>query len=155
MKMTNHIGLCDTELAWYSLNATHRICLYSLKNSIGIHSFKPTWHCLLVKNFATRVKSLNHLVTVQRSTTPWSFTEHIFGCFHSAVAQLELIKHKFPNSTTLHVYLCGFQIADGVKQCTTYQCTNYYNATNHVRCLSWFELHQSRDIRATNKHLLK
>ena len=44
--ITNHTGLWDADLAWYSLYATHRICLHGLKHSQGIHRFKPTWLCL-------------------------------------------------------------------------------------------------------------
>ena len=39
MKVMNHIWLWDVELAWYSLSATQRICLYSLEHDFSIHSF--------------------------------------------------------------------------------------------------------------------
>ena len=37
---------------------TRRIHLYSLKNGLGIHSWKPTWSCLIEALLATRVNFL-------------------------------------------------------------------------------------------------
>ena len=43
MKVTNYTGLWDAEiLAWYSPNTSHRICLYGLEHSLGIHGFRFT-----------------------------------------------------------------------------------------------------------------
>ena len=42
VKVTNHTGLWDGKLAWYSLSATLQIFPYDMKQSLGIHSFKPT-----------------------------------------------------------------------------------------------------------------
>ena len=53
MKVTNHTGLGDAKLAWYSPNSTLKICLYGLEDGLRIHSFKPTWHCLIVKVLTT------------------------------------------------------------------------------------------------------
>ena len=50
----NDIGARDAELFWYTASATHRIFLYSLKQRVGIHSFKSTWLCLTVEVLATR-----------------------------------------------------------------------------------------------------
>ena len=42
-RMTNHIGLWDADLAWYSsLNATYCICLYGLEYGLRNRSFKST-----------------------------------------------------------------------------------------------------------------
>ena len=47
----------------------------------------------------------------------------------------ELMKYKFSNYILFHFHLCGFQITYEVKQCTTYQRTNYHDTTNHSRYL--------------------
>ena len=58
-------------------------------------------------------------------------TRNDFGCCRSTIAQLKLIKHKFPTQVTMHVYLGGFQITrNGVEQCTTCLRINYHNITN-------------------------
>ena len=49
VKVTNHTGLWDAELAWYSMSDIHWICLYGLKYNLKIHGFRLTWHCLIVK----------------------------------------------------------------------------------------------------------
>ena len=45
--------LWDAKLAWYSPRATRRICLYDFGHSLGIHTFRPTWSCLIVKVLTT------------------------------------------------------------------------------------------------------
>ena len=45
VKVRNHARLWDTELAWYSPIAAHRICF----NGFGIHSFRPTWSRLIIE----------------------------------------------------------------------------------------------------------
>ena len=78
-----------------------------------------------------------------------------FCCFHGVMAQFEIIKHKFPYQTTLHVHLCGFQITHGGKKRTTCQRTYYHGTTNHSGYLWQLELLQLRDIPAWNKYGLK
>ena len=58
MKVTNHIGLWDADLAWYPPNVTHLIYLNSLKNGLRIHGFMTLSPCLIVKILATRAKLL-------------------------------------------------------------------------------------------------
>ena len=48
-KVTNHIRLWDIEFAWYSLSATHIICLYEWEYSLEIYGFKFTWPCLITE----------------------------------------------------------------------------------------------------------
>ena len=54
VKMTNHTGLWDAKLAWYSSCDTHRTCLYGLQHDLGIHGFRPAYPCLTVEVLATR-----------------------------------------------------------------------------------------------------
>ena len=49
----------------------------------------------------------------------------------ASAAQFELVTHKFPNKTTLNVYLYSFQIIDDVELCTTRQQINYHDTTSH------------------------
>ena len=42
-KVTNHTELWDDKLAWYSPRAIHRIFLYGLEHSLGIHGFRPDY----------------------------------------------------------------------------------------------------------------
>ena len=49
MKVMNHTRLWNALLIWYSLSATHKICLYGLEYSLVIHSFRPTWPSLIIK----------------------------------------------------------------------------------------------------------
>ena len=48
-KVTNHTGLCDTELAWYSPSVT--LCSREQPRNL-------TWSCQIVEVFATRTKFL-------------------------------------------------------------------------------------------------
>ena len=54
MKGTNPNWLWDGELAWYSLNATHRIFLCGLKQGLGIYNYKPTCLYLIIEILAIR-----------------------------------------------------------------------------------------------------
>ena len=58
MKVKNHIGLSDTDLAWYSLSATHQICLSSMEYWFRIDGFRTNWCCLIVEVLATQPKFL-------------------------------------------------------------------------------------------------
>ena len=91
--------------------------------------YKPTWSYWSLRFLQHKQNFLNHLVAVVWSTAPSSFTQQMFfGCFQGIMAQFELIKHKFLNSTVA-LNLCGFQITQGVKQCTTCQFPNYHDTT--------------------------
>ena len=57
VKVTNHNGLWDAKLAWYSLSATHHICLNGLEYGRGILSFRST-RTLIVEFFAVWAKFL-------------------------------------------------------------------------------------------------
>ena len=70
-----------------------------------------------------------------------------FVLFPGIMPQFELSKYA--------LHLCSFQILNGVKQCTTYQRTNYHVTTHHSRYLSQLELLQSRDIRTANLFVTK
>ena len=51
VKVMKHTGLWDAEPTWYSSNVTHQVCLW--KQSLGIHSFRPTWLCLIIEVLET------------------------------------------------------------------------------------------------------
>ena len=75
VKVTNHIELCEAELAWYSPSPTQWICLNGLEHGLRIHCFKLIWPCLIDLVLAARSKFLypHLLVVVQWSTSSWSF----------------------------------------------------------------------------------
>ena len=88
---SNITGLWVTELTWYSQNATQWICL--LEHGIGIHTFRPTWPCLIVKVLATWVKflQLSDYYTMINCTFTFCIT-NVFGCFCGVMVQFKLIK---------------------------------------------------------------
>ena len=47
------------------------------------------------------------------------YITNVFGCFCHVIDQVKLLKHKFPNWTTLHINQCSFQLRHGVKKGTT------------------------------------
>ena len=147
IKVTNHPGLWDAEIAWYSLSDTRLICVYGFKHDLEIYSFRPTWTCLVVKVLATGGKSFEPSSSWMGINCTVKFrTMNIFSCFHCAMAQFELISHKFPNQNTLQIYLRSFHIPHGMKQCTTCQCTNYHNTIDYRGYVTYFELLRFGDI---------
>ena len=68
---------------------------------------------------------------------------NVFGCFPGVMILSELVKHKFPNSTTLHVDLCDFQIitAWSNAQCASAPTTTILlitaNTYQGFNCLSY------------------
>ena len=96
VKVMNHTGLWDTELAWYSLSATRQICLYGLEQGLGIHGFKLTWSCLVVEVLSIQVKFLRLFAYCTEINCTFTFcTTNILGCIRGVMAQFELVKHKF------------------------------------------------------------
>ena len=82
-----------------------------------------------VRNF------LNHQVTVLWIIVPSYFAQQMFLVV--SVVQFKLVKHQFLDETRFHVYLYGFQITQGVKQCTTCHRINYHDTTfNGLNCFS-------------------
>ena len=77
--------------------------------------------------FQSKQNFLNLLVKVLWSSATSPFAEYVFDSFCSITVQFEIVKYKFPNQTRLHVYLCGFQITQRMKQCTTCQHTKYHH----------------------------
>ena len=51
------------------------------------------------------------------------------------MAHFELVRHKFPNKTTLLIYLCYFESTRGMKQCTTF--CNIKVMWGSSRCFCW------------------
>ena len=80
----------------------------------------------------------NHLVTVLWSVVWFPLhTTNVFACFCHVRALFELIMWKFQNETTLHSYLCDFQITQRMKRCITCQHTNYHDtANNSLNCFA-------------------
>ena len=77
-----------------TLSATHQISFFGLEHGLGIHVFRPTWSCLIVKVFAALVKFLEP--SSYCTIIKWVFTFHStngFGCFYCIMAQFKLIKH--------------------------------------------------------------
>ena len=87
-----------------------------------MHSFKPTWLCLIVKVHSTRVESFQPSLYCTVVNCAFSFcTAVVFGRFDGVIAQFEVVRQKFPNLSTLNIHLCSFQITHGVNQCTKCQ----------------------------------
>ena len=97
MKVMNHIGLCNAELAWYSPIATHQIFCYGLEHGFGILGFRSTWPCLVVEVLVIRVKFLepSGYCTVINCTFTFGPT-NIFDYISGIMTQFKLMKHKFP-----------------------------------------------------------
>ena len=123
-KVTNHTGLWEAKLTWYLPNL-------SLASSTVLESmlFGLPYFVWLLRVLQTKQNLLNHLSTVEGLNKPSPFAQQMF-LVTSVVSWLsfQLIKHKFLYQTTLHIYLCSFQITyrKSNAQC---QCTNY-----HSRC---------------------
>ena len=77
----------------------------------------------------------NRVLNLLCSIVPSNFVQHIFfGWFRAFLpsSNSECVssrKKKKKKNPTTHIYLCGFQIAHVVKQCTTCYLTNYHDTT--------------------------
>ena len=112
--MTNNAGMW-TILAWYSQSAARRIWFYGLEHDR-----------LIIEVIAIRAKFLEPSCYWTVINCVFTFrTTNTFG-----YVMTQLVKHKFLNLTTLHIYLYGFQIAHGAKKCTTCQHTHYHYGLN-------------------------
>ena len=69
-----------------------------LEHNQGIHSFRPTWLCLIANVLATQAKfhELSAYCTVIKSMFIFR-TTNIFGYFCNIMIQFELVKPKFQN----------------------------------------------------------
>ena len=155
MKVTNHTKLWDSKLAWYSLSATHQICLSGLKHSFIIHHFRPTWFCLIIKALALWAKFLEpYLVTVLRSTVPSSFAQQMF-LFASAVymAQFELIKQIPKLDYITHSFVRLSYNTEWSIACVSTPTTTILTTT--VRIFLGFELLWFHDICTSNSYVSK
>ena len=170
MRVTNHIGMWGSELAWYSASAIHQI--YPMASTTAF--LESTVLSLLDLAWSPRLLQPkqnfpNHLVTVKWSTLTalWlSFNSqtlvycdqlHLnlsYKFLVASVAQFELVMHKFPNKTTLHIHLCGFPITHNMKQCTTCQHTDYHDTTNNRENFPQLQLLQSHDTCHNLAHTL-
>ena len=93
MKVLNHIELWDTEFAWCSQSAIHQVCLYGLEHNLGIHDFRPTWPCQIVKVLATWVKFLESSSYCTVINCAFIFhTTNIFGSFYSIIWSVWICK---------------------------------------------------------------
>ena len=97
----NYTRLWNAKLTWYFQSAFYWIGFYGLKCSLMIHSFRPTWTCLIIKTWA------EFLVYC---TVITFYTTNILSCFCSMMVHFKLVKYKFPNWIMLQVHLCNFQI---------------------------------------------
>ena len=90
LKVTNHIWLWDTKLAWYSQSVTCWICFYDLKHVLRIHCFRLTWLCLIVEFLATWAKFLQ--LSAYCTLVNYALSFHTVDVW----AQFIFVKHKFP-----------------------------------------------------------
>ena len=114
-----------------------------------------TWLCL-IKVLATQVKFFEPSDYCTIINCAFTFcTINIFGCFCDIVAQFKLVKHKFLNLITLHIYLCSFQITHGwsntryVSTPTTTTLTttagtfHSLNCFGHIICIPQTSMYQN------------
>ena len=107
----NSTGLWNVELAWYSLSATHRICWYSSEHDYGIHSYRPTCPCLIIKVLVTQVKFLKPSFHCTVVNCAFTFSEvNFFGLLALCYFHFEVVEHKCLNKITLHILQWSFQI---------------------------------------------
>ena len=125
--------------SWYSLNATHMICLHGFEHSLGFRGFRFTWPCLIA-DLSTRAKCLEPF---GNCSPPSSVTQKVL--FVVSVALWPSLY-----SYRKHPQIC-LQNSHGMNQCTMCQRTNYLNTTNHNERLPQLE----QDIHTTKKHVLK
>ena len=93
MKVMSYTGLWNGRFAWY-FSVTHWIRLYVLEHNLRIHGFSLKWPCLIVKVLMTLSK---FLFTLLWSIVPSLHITNVFSCVCCIIAQLKLVKYKFPN----------------------------------------------------------
>ena len=105
-----------------------------------------TWPWLIVVVLPTRAEFLKLSDYSTLINYTFSFcTTYVFNCFRGVIAKFERVKPKFPKLSS--------HKQRGLKQCSTCQCTNYHDTTNHSWYLAWLELLRSRDICCANKYV--
>ena len=99
MKVTNNIGLWDSELGWYSLSAIHWICFSSLEHGLRIHAFRLTWPCQIIEVLATRAEFFQLSGYWSMINFAFTFrTTNDFGVLCDGVmTQFKLVEHKLLN----------------------------------------------------------
>ena len=133
-KVTNQNGPRDAEFTWYSQSASHWICQYSMKHSLGTYDFRSTSTSLIVEVFAPQAK---FLVIIMWSIAPSPFTQQIF-LVTSAVYWLRSNSLKtFPNKTKLHADLFNFQMTHEEKQHTLSHFTTTLLQTQQLPAAAW------------------
>ena len=83
----------DAKFAWYS--KSWHLWLEVLSRNPRTISFRSTWLCLIIKVFVTWEKFLKQ--SGYCTVINFIFTTNNFSYFHSFMAHIELVKHKFPN----------------------------------------------------------
>ena len=82
---------CWTHLTFFQM----LLAEYGLRH--GIHAFRPTWPCNIVKVLAT-LKEYLELCLLQHGQLLFHLLQNkFFGCFRIVKKQFEFIKHTFPN----------------------------------------------------------
>ena len=117
VKVTNHTGVWDVKLAWYSLQV-----LFSRYLEPSVYS------------------------TIINCTFNF-YTKNVFGCFCCILAKTKFMKHKFPNLTTLHLQQCNFQIIHGMKQCTMCQCIKHSRDLPQLELLWSHDIHNTNSTK--------
>ena len=101
--------------------------------------FRPPWPCQIIEVLVTQAKFLDPSDYCSIINCTFTFcTTNDFSCFHSIMAQFELVKHKFLNYITLCIHLCGFWITLKMKQYMTCQFSNYvYYQPERIPTSAW------------------
>ena len=147
MKVTNHSKLWNIELTWYSLSATHWICLYGLEQGFRINSFRSTWPCLIIEILLVPAKFLKPFgfCTVINCIFPFCKT-NVFSCFCSVMTQFKLMMHKFPNLDYVahsSVQLLNLKQSKAMHSISAHQLPWYYQpqqipSTAWTALITWY-----------------
>ena len=140
-----HLGVVAIEKGAFGLPSTKvaNFTDFYLILTIQIVFFRLTYIKLHIKIFYLYIIHLTQCFR-ENSLSLYRFFNcfKCFGFFCGVMTEFELVKPKFPNKTTMQVYLCGFPITHRVKQCTTCQRANNHDTTNRVDIflgLNYFE----------------
>ena len=150
MKVTNHIGLWDIELAWYSQRPTCQFCFYVLEQRISESVVFGLLNLTWSSRFFCNLNKISWIIWFYCTVINYSFTfytANVFGCFRGATVQFKL-KCRFQNQIMLHIHLCDLQ-------CTTCHCTNSSNTANNTEYLPQLQMIWSRDIHVAILYIIK
>ena len=131
MRVTNSTGLWKAGIAWYSLSATHQICLNGLEQFksmvLGMHDLQPRW------NFT------NHAVNVLGSTVLSPFISQMFLAASKVLwpnLNLSSISSQIRTVACSSAQLSNYTWSEVMQNMSLNQLTWYYQA-QQVLFMAW------------------